>query len=182
MEFFGAVFLELVQNLPLMISFVAAVWLWGREYGRQAILFLMAGSIISSLLIRFTEPSIHGYHEPIGVTVVNFVSLGLVMALFTIYLGSETKWCNWKTDLILGGLAGILVGTAQGAASPGAPIVGVAVHSLAFALSAPVALIGIRVLKTKTSLEALTGSLVITALVTIIISLVDYSYFLFGFD
>lgn len=182
MGFLRALFWEVIQNLPLIISFVVTVWLWARRHRIQAIVCLLAGSVISALFIRFTEPAIHGYHETVAVTIVNIVSLSVLMFLFAAYLGSEAKWNNWRTDLILGGLAGILLGIAQGLASPGDLLIGIIVHSLALALAAPVVLAGIRTLKTKTLPAALTGGLVITVMMTIIISLVDYSYFLLGLD
>ena len=182
MGFLRAVVWEIVQNLPLIISFVASVWLWSRRHRVQALACLLTGSIITALLIRFTEPIIHGYHETIAVTIVNIVSLSLFMFLFTIYLGSEATWSNWKTDLILGGLAGISLGIAQGIASPGDLLIGILLHSLALAVSAPIVLISIRSLKNKTLTQTLGGALGITALMTIVISLLDYSYFLLGLD
>lgn len=179
MGFFGAVFWEFVQNLPPIVFFVAAVWLWAQQRRREAVTCVLIGSVTGSLLIRFTEPSIHGYVEPIGVTVVNVVITSLLMLVFLVYLGSEARWSNWKIDLVLGGLAGVLLGAAQGLASPGAPIVGVAVHCLAFTLSFPLALISMRALKAGTLLLALVGSILITAAVTLAISLIDYGYFLF---
>ena len=182
MGFFRALLWEVVQNLPLILSFVVTVWLWVRQHRIKAIVCLLAGSIISALLIRFTEPIIHGYYETIEVTMVNMVSLSLLMFLFMLYLGSEARWSNWKTDLILGGLAGISLGVAQGMASPEDPLIGIALHSLALACSAPVVLISIRSLKHKTLPEMLIGALMITVMMTIIISLLDYSYFLLGLE
>jgi hypothetical protein len=179
MGFLGAVFWEFIQNLPLIMSFAAAIWFWAQQSKRKkAVICILVGSVTGSLLIRFTEPSIHGYVEPLGVTIVNIVSMSVLMFAFTAYLGSETKWSNWKVDLILGGMAGVLLGAAQGLASPGAPIVGVAIHCLAFALPFPLALIGIRASKTKALPSALLSSVLITAAVTLAISLIDYSYFL----
>jgi len=180
--FLNAVFWEFVQNLPLIVSFVVTVWLWARGSKTTAIACLLAGSIVTALLIRFTLPFIHGYHETTAVTFVNGVSLSVFMLLFTIYLGSEARWSSWKTDLILGGMAGMLFGIAQGIASPGDPLIGIILHSLALVLAAPVILISVRSLKTKTLPATLRGALMITAMMTIIISLLDYSYFLLGLD
>lgn len=182
MGFLGAIFWELLQNLPLIISFVATVWLWSRQYRRKAIACLLAGSIISALLIRFIEPIIHGYHETVEVTLVNILSLSLLMFLFAAYLGSEARWSNWKTDVIFGGLAGIFLGIAQGVASADGPMIGVVLHALSLAVAAPVVLIGIRSLKTTSLSAALRGALLVSVMMTIVISVLDYSYFLLGLD
>jgi hypothetical protein len=180
--FTGAIVWELIQNLPLILSFVLTVWWWAHRDKRKAIACLVIGSIVNALVIRFTEPSIHGYYETVGTTLVNVVSLGLLMFLFAAYLGSEAKWSNRRIDVLLGGLAGIFLGTAQGLASSGDLMIGIVLHSLALALAAPVVLIGIRALKGQTLSTALKGALLVSVMMTIIISLLDYSYFLVGLD
>lgn len=180
--FLRALFWETLQNLPLIISFAIGVWLWSRGTRLAASACLLAGGAITALLIRYTEPIIHGYHETTAVTILNMVNLSLLMLLFTAYLGSQARWSNWKTDTLLGGLAGILFGAAQGLASPGDALIGIILHSLALALSAPMILISIRSLKGKSLPETLRGALMITVMMTIIISLLDYSYFLLGLD
>jgi hypothetical protein len=139
---------------------------------------MLTGSVIGSLLIRITELNLSGYEEPVEATVVNIASMSLLMIPFTAYLASQTKWSNWKMDLVFGGGAGVLLGTAQGLASPGAPVIGVIIHCLALALSLPLVLIGIRALKNMTLPSALIRSVPITAAMTLVISLVDYGYFL----
>jgi hypothetical protein len=182
MGFFRAIFWEVIQNLPLIICFVLSVWLWTRAHIVKATVCLLTGSIITALLIRYTEPIIHGYYETAEVTIVNIVSMSLLLFLFTLYLSSKARWSNWKTDAILGGAAGMLFGAAQGIASDGDPLIGIVLHSLALALVAPVVLISIRSLKDKDLSETLGGTIMITAMMTVIISLLDYSYFLLGLD
>jgi len=177
-SFGAALFWEFVQNVPLIAAFVVAVWFWAQQSRAKALASMLAGSIIGSLLIRFTEPSIHGYVEPVWVTLVNIIVMALLMVPFAAYLGSESRWSNWRMDLLFGGGAGILLGLAQGASTPGAPLVGVAIHCLSFALSFPLALIGIRLLKGRSLPFALISSVLVTAVVTLVIGLVDYTYFL----
>ena len=121
MGFVKAVGLEFLQNLPLVMSFVAGVWLWARRYQRTALICLAAGSISTALIIRFTLPYIRGYNEKMAVTVLNMLGLCVILPLFTVYLGSEARWNNWKTDVILGGSAAMVLAIGQGIASAGAP-------------------------------------------------------------
>jgi hypothetical protein len=53
---------------------------------------------------------------------------------------------------------------------------------VALGLSAPVVLINTRTLKAKPLPAALNGALLITVMMTLIISMLDYSYFLLGLD
>jgi hypothetical protein len=180
--FAGAIIWELIQNLPLILCFVLTVWWWAHKDRRKASVCLFVGSIVNALIIRFTEPSIHGYYETLQTTLVNVLSLGLLMFLFAAYLGSEAEWSNRKIDVLLGSLAGIFLGTLQGLASSGDLLIGIVLHSLALALAAPVVLIGIRALKTQSLATALKGAFLVSVMMTIIISLLDYSYFLVGLD
>ena len=178
MEFWEAILWEFVQNAPLIIAFTAAVWLWARRSRHQAVGIMLAGGVCGALVIRVTEPLIHGYVEPVAATAVNAVLMGLLMVPFAAYLGSESRWISWRSDVILGAAAGIALGCAQAAATPGAPVLGAAIHCLSFALSFPLVLAGIRYLKGTALRGALIGALVIAVLVTMVIGLVDYSYFL----
>jgi hypothetical protein len=182
MGFLRAIFWEQIQNLPLILFFILTVWLWARRHRRAALVCAIAGSILSALGIRFILPSIHGYSETIQVTLVNMVSLSVLMLVFAAYLGSDAGWSNRKTDVLLGGLAGVCLGVAQGLASAGDPWFGVALHSLALSLAAPVVLISTRTLKDRTLSASLAGGLLISAMMTIVISLLDYSYFLLGLE
>ena len=58
MQFINAVLWELAQNAPVLILFVAAVWLWARDRRRDAVLCCVASAGVGALLIRFTEPLI----------------------------------------------------------------------------------------------------------------------------
>jgi len=64
MVFINAIFWEFIQNAPVLVLFVATVWLWAKGRRRDAIVCSVIGAVVGSLLIRFTEPLISGYHEP----------------------------------------------------------------------------------------------------------------------
>ena len=133
MKFWVAIFWEFVQNLPPMAGFVMAVWLWRKQSKKEALACIVVSSTLGALLIRFTEVTINDILEPIPVTITNIVVFSLGMLLFTIYLGaaSNSKWSNWKMDIVLGWGMGILIGVSQALAFGAEHILGVAVHSLA---------------------------------------------------
>jgi hypothetical protein len=85
-------------------------------------------------------------------------------------------------DVILGGSAAMLLAIGQGIASAGVPWLDIVLHTAALGLSAPVVLINTRTLKAKPLPAALNGALLITVMMTLIISMLDYSYFLLGLD
>jgi hypothetical protein len=178
-RFFVTVLWEFLQNLPVIVFFAAAVWLWSQGERGKAIACVVCGAVIGSLVIRFTEVMADGGREPLAVTVLNIVVLSLLQALFTAYLGSEKKWSSWRTDLILGGIAGLSLAIGQGLAALGAPVIGIALHSVALAMAGVLVLVGIRVLKGRTLVQAVLYSVPITVAMTVVISIVDYGYLLF---
>jgi hypothetical protein len=182
-----AVFGEFVQNLPPIAAFVSAVWLWRQQRRREAVVCIVVGGAVGALLIRFSESTIHNAVEPLLVTATNIVVFSRGMLLFAAYLGTERlAWSNWKTDVTLGWIMGIIVGVSQALAAGDVPIprdvlvIGVVLHSLAMALPIPLALISVRVLvrSAGTLRSALLRSALLAIVVTVIIGLVDYTYLL----
>jgi undecaprenyl pyrophosphate phosphatase UppP len=181
-----AVWWEFVQNLPPIAAFVSAVWLWRRQKRREATVCIVVGGAVGALLIRFSESTIHNVVEPLLVTATNIVVFSLGMLLFAAYLGTEgLAWSNWKTDVTLGWVMGVIIGISQALAA-GDPIphdaliIGVVLHSLAMALPIPLALISVRALvrNAGTLRAALLRSVLLATVVTVIIGLVDYTYLL----
>lgn len=161
-------FWEFVQNLPLVTGFVMALSLWQRGQGGAAIACTATGSVTGSLVIRVTESKIvAGHREPLRVTVANVVTMAGLMLALVVYLSAA--WSSWKTDLWAGACVGIVLGAVQDLAAR-EPI-GVR-HCVALASSFSPALIGTRVL--VDNLPLLGNILILTAVVTLIIVVVDY--------
>jgi hypothetical protein len=177
-RFLNAIFWEFVQNLPVIVMFVMAVWYWAQGRRKEALICVTVSAISGALVIRFTEPLISGYEESMTTTLVNMVTFGLLQALFVAYIASDIKWSNWKMDLILSGTAGVGLAIAQGVSSPGASLIGVVLHSLALGVMSALVIIAIRKSKQQTRVDALKNALLITTLMTLIISVIDYGYFL----
>jgi len=169
-KFLRDLFWEFVQNLPPIAVFLAALELWRQGWWMGAVICILAGSLVGALLIRWTESRIvEGKLESWWVTAANIGTMSVLMLLLVIYL--STSWSSWQTDLLFGAFAGVGVALAQDIAS-GEPIS--PRHWLALGAAAPVVLVGIRAL--VAALPILINILVITAVMTLIIGLIDYGF------
>ena len=159
---------EFIQNLPLVTGLTLAQQFWQQERWGAAVASIVVSSIIGSLLIRFTEAKIiTKRREPISVTITNIIVMSLLMLIVIAYLNAS--WSNWQVDLIVGVLVGALLSVAQNLAAK--KRIGVK-HMLAFVFAFPLALIVIRTL--VDILPTAATILLITIIVTIVISLLDY--------
>ena len=175
-DFGWSVFWEFWQNLSVIVFFVVAVWLWAKGHRVKAVGCAVAGAVVGSLVIRFTEVMADGSREAMSVTLINMITLSVLQVLFILYLGVEKEWSNWKTDLMLGGVAGVLLAITQGLAAPGGLLIGVILHSVALAMVGGIVLVGVRLLKGQPLIKASLYSVLITVTMTLVISLIDYSY------
>jgi hypothetical protein len=178
--FLVAFFWELVQNLPVLLGFAAAVWWWAQEQRSKALIASGVGGVVGALIIRYTESWKIGrpFMESWSVTLVNMVGFSLFLLLFAIYLAQEERWSNLTIDLVLGILAGGGFALAQGLAAPDAPVIGIILHSIALAFSASVVMVMMRRLKAQTFQMALVNALLVSVIMTAIITVIDYSYLL----
>jgi hypothetical protein len=181
---FTAFFWEFVQNLPVLLGFGAAVWWWAREEREKSAGAAVAGGLVGALVIRYTEAWKIGrpFMEPWRVTVVNAVGFTLFLVLFALYLGSEGRWSNRRMDAALGALAGGGFALAQGLAAPGAPVIGIVLHSVALALAAAVVLMLVRRMKARSLRAALGNAALVTLAMTAIITVIDYGYLVMGWE
>lgn len=171
LKFLQAFFWEFVQNLPLITGAIVALDLWQLGRWEFAVACLVSGNVVGAFVIRVTESKIvEGHREPLRVTIVNIAVMTLLAIAFLIYFSQD--WSNWKTDLVLGATAGLGGAVAQDIAA-GTPI-GFR-HSVALGFAAPIVSIGIRVLVAATSIPV--SVLIITTVVTLIISSIDYNPF-----
>ncbi len=162
---------EFIQNLPLVTGFILARQFWLQDKWGMAIASILISSVIGSFIIRLTEAKIvTNHHEPLSVTVVNIIVMSLLMLSMIIYL--TARWSSWQIDLLVGGLIGIVLSIAQNLAAQKQIGIG---HMMAFAFAFPFALIGIRIL--LNILPAAVVILLITIIVTVMISLIDYGLF-----
>jgi hypothetical protein len=166
---------EFIQNLTLVSGLMLALQLWQEAVVISSILAMVAGSLLGAAVIRVTESKIVGHDraglqgksEPIAVTITNFILMFVFMLALTVYL--TAAWSSMATDLLVGALIGLLLSAGQSKAA-GRPVGWR--HSLAFAAAFPAALITIRVF--SATLPVIVGILLITAVVTLIITYIDY--------
>ncbi len=181
--FLNVLFWEFVQNLPLLLAFTAAVWWWAHGERWKSVAAVAGGAVVTALVIALTEawkimdPS---YVEPPAVIAINVAGIAIFTMLFTLYLGTEARWSSWRTDLLLGALAGAAFALMQAAGAPGIWIVAVLVHGVALALAGALVLVGMRFSKARSLRAALLNAVGLAAAMTLVITLLDYAYVLLG--
>jgi hypothetical protein len=166
---------EFLQNLPMILGFLAAARLW-RGNLRLALSVLIIGIGLGILLMHFTEPFLHKEKYP-PTWKGDLINLGLfvVFALpFLYYFSTETRWINWKSDLIAGVVVGVLLTLGQAIGWTGKKS-RMVLHGVAMATSFPLILIGLRyALKIDTWLWMLGVGVLVTLLASMLITLIDY--------
>lgn len=162
------IFWEFIQNLPLVGGFITGLEFWQQGRWGTAGICVALGSVLGSLIIRFTESKItKGQREPWRVTIANIAVMTLLMLLATAYLSA--RWSSWITDIVFGIAGGTIVGIVQGVAAKERIGIG---HCVALGIAGAIGLVGIRALTDTLPLEA--GILIVTIVVTLIVVLVDY--------
>ncbi len=168
-KFFEVFFWELIQNVPFAAGFVISRDLWQQGRWGAAVVCMVLGSSIGALAIHATESKIvTGHREPLRVVATNALAMTVLMFVAVIYLSAG--WSSWKTDLLVGVLAGVGMATAQDLAAGKKTID--ARHCVALGFSAPISLIVVRVLGTVLSVPS--NILIISIAITLLIVLVDY--------
>ena len=168
MKFWRVIFWEFVQNLPLLTGFIMGLQFWRQDKRPAAIVCVAVGCVVAALTIRATEAKIvEGHREPVRVIVVNIVAMTLAASLLVAYQSSD--WSTWKADIFLGALAGMIVGGVQSRVIQEPVAMS---HCVAFAGAVSLGLIVIRTL--TATLPVLASILLATALVTLVVGLIDY--------
>jgi hypothetical protein len=162
-------FWEFTQNVGPVAGFGLAVYFWQTDTAWLAVLSALVGGIIGALMIAATESrKVTGHREPVAVIITNIIVMTILSCGVAIYF--STLWSTWLTDLCIGIVVGILLGMAQSLAAK-EPI-GIR-HCIALGAACPVVLILLRELF-RAGLPVLANIAIITALMTLIIVLVDY--------
>ena len=168
-------FWESLENLPLLMGFVVAARLRSENF-IAGLVALIAGIGLGVLVTRSIEPRLHKGSPPIRwvSTLINFVLFVLLAIPFLYYFRAETDWFNWKTDL-LGGLgAGLLLTLVQSTHWTGAKS-RMLLHGAAMMVAFPVIMLGLRyIIRLDDWGFSIFLTLILTLFASLIIALIDY--------
>lgn len=166
---------ESLENLPLLFGFVLAARMWGDNFvaGFTA---LAVGMGLGVLVTHFVEPKLHkGKHEVRWVsTLVNFILFVVLAIPFVYYFRADTRWINWKMDILAGLAAGLLLTFVQSLHWTGKKS-RIVLHGAAMMVAFPIIMLGLRYI---IRLDGWGLSSLITFLLTLfaslIIAVIDY--------
>ena len=165
---------ESLENLPLLFGFVIAARLWQENIVGLVALLIGMGSGV--LIARAVEPKLHKIQHQVSwrSTLINFVLfIGLAIP-FIYYFRADTGWLTWKTDLLAGLAAGLLLTFVQSTHWTG-PKPRMLLHGAAMLVSFPVIMLGLRYI---VQMEGWVLSMLLTFLLTLfaslVIALIDY--------
>ena len=166
---------ESLENLPMILGFVIAARLWGDNLP-TGLSVLIVGMGLGVLITRLVEPKLHKDHREVRwVSVsVNFLLFVALAVPFIYYFRADTGWLNWRTDLLGGLVAGLLLTFVQSLHWSG-PKSRMVLHGTAMMVAFPVIMLGLRSI---ISMDAWGLSMPLTLLLTLfassIIALIDY--------
>jgi hypothetical protein len=167
-EFLRALGWEFLQNLPLIAGYLLTFHFWQHARPGPAVACAIAGSLAGSLIIWATESRmVAGHRELPRVVLANVVVMGGLMLVLSAYLAAS--WSRWWMDLVLGIVAGMVLGAVQDLAAR-SPIG--ARHGLSLGFAFALGLVAVRLL--VAGLPLLWSILAITAGVTVTIVGLDY--------
>lgn len=166
---------ESLENLPLLLGFVVAARLWGDNLV-AGLAALVAGMGLGVLVTHFVEPKLHkGNHKVRWTsTLVNFFLFVVLAIPFVYYFRAETRWINWKTDLLAGLAAGLLLTFVQSLHWTG-PNSRMVLHGAAMMVAFPVIMLGLRsIIRSESWGLSILFTIFLTLFASLIIALIDY--------
>jgi hypothetical protein len=164
---------EFLQNALLMLPFVSAVWLWRENQHIAGVVACVALSGIGgSVFMHYTETFITSkptasFQELLSSIVVT----GGLSSVFVLYLGQCE---NWKLDILLGVIAGVVLSIAQYWISGDFSWVS---HAIAMSIASTICLLSFRlVISRSNNLQIALGyATLIVLIVSVIIVSIDYA-------
>ena len=175
MELFTVWMWESLENLPLLLGFVVAVRLWDENL-IAGLAALLVGMGIGVLIARTVEPKLHkgGHQVRWKSTLINFILFVGIAIPFIYYFRADTRWLNWKTDLLAGLAAGLLLTFVQMAHWTG-PKSRMLLHGVAMMVSFPIIMLGLRsIIRTDSWGLSMLFTFLLTFFASLVIGLIDY--------
>lgn len=172
-RFFKLLFWEVVENAPMLISFLLAIRIQSNSF-LLAFVVLIIGMACGSVLIHFTESKKYSNQPTLKETIVNFIVFTLLSTPFVIYFSNNNAWwSNLITDTILGIIAGFALsfGESWGWNSTET----VKVHAVSMAVAFVLLLYGVRLTYELELISAIfLVCIILNIFVSILIVLFDY--------
>jgi len=166
---------ESLENLPLLLGFVIAARL--RDDNLAAgLAALVVGMGLGVLVTRYVEPKLHkGNHEVRWIsTLVNFLLFVVLAIPFVYYFRADTRWINWKTDLLAGLAAGLLLTFVQSLHWTGKKS-RMVLHGAAMVVAIPVIMVGLRyIIRMENWDIALFLTVLLILFSSLVITVIDY--------
>ena len=166
---------ESLENLPLLLGFVVAARLWD-NYLAAGLTTLVIGMGLGVLISRAVEPKLHigGHQVRWTSTLINFVLFVGLAIPFVFYFRADTRWINWKTDLLAGLAAGLLLTFVQSTHWAGAKS-RMLLHGVAMVVSFPIIMVGLRnVIRVDNWALFIFLTFLLTLFASLVIALIDY--------
>jgi hypothetical protein len=166
---------ESLENLPLLFGFVFAARLWGDNLV-SGLVVLAVGMGVGVLVTRSVEPKLHqGQHEVRWLSAsVNFILFVGLAIPFIYYFQVDTGWINWKTDILGGLVAGILLTFIQSTHWTG-PKSRMILHGMAMLVAFPVIMLGLRyIIRLENWGISMLFTFLLVLFASMIIALIDY--------
>jgi hypothetical protein len=175
MKLFIAWMWESLENMPLLFGFVFAARLWGDSLV-MGLVVLAVGMGAGVLVTRSVEPKLHlGQHEVRWLsTLVNFVLFVGLAIPFIYYFQAKTGWISWKTDILGGLVAALLLTYIQSTHWTGSKT-RMVLHGAAMLVAFPVMMLGLRyIIRLENWGLSIIFTFLLTLFASMIIALIDY--------
>jgi hypothetical protein len=166
---------ESFENLPLLFGFVIAARHW-EDNLPAGLAALVVGIGLGVLVTHFVEPKLHkGNREVRWIsTLVNFILFIVLAVPFIYYFRVDTRWINWKTDLLAGLAAGLLLTFIQSLHWTGKKS-RMLLHGAAMLVAFPVIMLGLRYIVCADNWgTSLLFTFFLTLFTSLVIALIDY--------
>jgi len=175
MKFFSVWMWESLENLPMILGFVIATRLW--KYGLfNGLVVLVVGMALGVFVTRLVEPKLHKVNHQVRWKnmLINFLLFVVLAIPFVHYFRTDTDWFNWKTDLLGGLAAGLILTLVQSAHWKGAKS-RMFLHSAAMMVAFPIIMLGLRsIIRMGDWGLSISLTFLLTLAASLIITLIDY--------
>lgn len=166
---------ESLENIPLLFGFVVATRLWQVSIV-AGLSVLVLGMGFGVLVTRWVEPNLHKDHHKVSwvSVLVNFLLFVMLAIPFVYYFRADTRWFNWRTDLLGGLVVAILLTFVQSTHWSG-PKSRMVLHGAAMLVAFPVIMLGLRsIIRMDSWGFSILPTFLLTLFASLLIALIDY--------